>query len=187
LLLEPPSTRHESEAICPRGIVASVPPQTHVNAPSRQFHHPTARRGISNLQTCSDTACIADLLDRWALPPIAGSLEAQPAAAWLRALPAFRRFAAASDDTIGALANRTGLDQSTLSRNLRGLESEGLVEIAIVENDLRRRAVWLTETGARRLEKAIPVWRAASAKLSRLISTDLVFQLARETDDLVAQ
>jgi DNA-binding MarR family transcriptional regulator len=74
-----------------------------------------------------------------------------------------------------------------LSRNLRGLESDGLVEIAIVENDLRRRAVWLTETGARRLEKAIPVWRAASAKLSRLISTDLVFQLARETDDLVAQ
>ncbi len=97
------------------------------------------------------------------------------------------QIAAASDDTIGALANRAGLDQSTLSRNLRALESERLVEIAIVENDLRRRAVWLTETGARRLEKAIPVWRAASAKLSRLISTELVFQLARETDDLVAQ
>jgi DNA-binding MarR family transcriptional regulator len=94
--------------------------------------------------------------------------------------------AAASDDTIGALAKLTGLDQSTLSRNLRGLESEGLIEIAIVESDLRCRAVWLTETGARRLEKAIPVWRAASKKLSRLISTDLVFQLARETDDLVA-
>jgi DNA-binding MarR family transcriptional regulator len=96
------------------------------------------------------------------------------------------QIAAASDDTIGALANRTGLDQSTLSRNLRGLESEGLVEIAIVENDLRRRAVWLTETGARRLEKAIPVWRAASEKLSRHISIDLVSQLAKETDDLVA-
>jgi DNA-binding MarR family transcriptional regulator len=96
------------------------------------------------------------------------------------------QIAATSDDTIGALAKLTGLDQSTLSRNLRGLESEGLIEIATVESDLRRRAVWLTETGARRLEKAIPVWRAASKKLSRLISTDLVFQLARETDDLVA-
>jgi DNA-binding MarR family transcriptional regulator len=96
------------------------------------------------------------------------------------------QIAAAPDDTIGALAHRTGLDQSTLSRNLRGLESEGLVEIAIVENDLRRRAVWLTETGARRLEKAIPIWRAANEKLSRRISTDLVSRLARETDDLVA-
>jgi MarR family len=50
-----------------------------------------------------------------------------------------------ADDTIGALAERVGLDQSTLSRNLRGLEQDGLVEIAIVENELRRRAVWLTE------------------------------------------
>src|SRR5262249_6000011 len=43
--------------------------------------------------------------------------------------------AAAGDDTIGALADRSGLDQSTLSRNLRGLEQDGLVEIAVVETD----------------------------------------------------
>jgi DNA-binding MarR family transcriptional regulator len=96
------------------------------------------------------------------------------------------QIAAASDDTIGAIANRTGLDQSTLSRNLRGLEAEGLIEIAMVDSDLRRRAVWLTETGARRLEKAIPFWRAASQRLSRLVATDLAVRLARETDRLVA-
>jgi DNA-binding MarR family transcriptional regulator len=79
---------------------------------------------------------------------------------------------------------RTGLDQSTLSRNLRGLEGEGLVEIAIVESDLRRRAVWLTEKGARRLEQAIPLWRDANARLSRHVSTDLVLRLARETETL---
>jgi len=77
------------------------------------------------------------------------------------------QIAATSDDTLGALAQRTGLDQSTLSRNLRTLEAEGLVEIAVVETDLRRRAVWLTEAGARRLEAAIPVWRKAHAKLAR--------------------
>jgi len=49
--------------------------------------------------------------------------------------------AAAEDDTLGALARRTGLEQSTLSRNLRTLEAEGLVEIATVERDQRRRAV----------------------------------------------
>src|SRR5271166_639079 len=49
------------------------------------------------------------------------------------------QIAITSDDTPGALAQRTGLDQSTLSRNLRTLEGEGLIEIAAVETDLRRR------------------------------------------------
>ena len=94
--------------------------------------------------------------------------------------------AAASDDTIGALAAKMCLDQSTLSRNLRALEAEGLVEIQIVESDLRRRAVWLTERGARRLEKAIPIWRAANEKLAHLISIERVFQLVRETHACLA-
>jgi DNA-binding MarR family transcriptional regulator len=88
--------------------------------------------------------------------------------------------AAADDDTLGALARRTGLDQSTLSRNLRTLEADGLVEIAIVEKDLRRRAVWLTETGARRLEAAIPAWRKANARLNKHLSPALARRLAEE-------
>ena len=86
--------------------------------------------------------------------------------------------AAARDDTIGALAERSGLDQSTLSRNLRSLERDGLVEIAIVEQDLRRRAVWLTEKGARRLEAALPAWRRAHAALAEVIDPREVRRLA---------
>jgi DNA-binding MarR family transcriptional regulator len=97
------------------------------------------------------------------------------------------QIAATTDDTLGALAQRTGLDQSTLSRNLRALEAEGLVEIATVESDLRRRMVWLTETGARRLEKAIPVWRAAHAKLARRFSAELARQLSSETETLTRE
>nr|WP_298682368.1 MarR family winged helix-turn-helix transcriptional regulator [uncultured Dongia sp.] len=89
-----------------------------------------------------------------------------------------------ADDTLGALAKRTGLEQSTLSRNLRNLESDGLIEITIVEQDLRRRAVWLTETGARRLEAAIPIWRKAQAKLAKLISPDLPRRLATQAEAL---
>ena len=88
------------------------------------------------------------------------------------------------DDTLGALANRAGLEQSTLSRNLRTLEVEGLIEIAIVEADLRRRAVWLTETGARRLEAALPIWRRAHAKLSGCPLPDLARRLAAATEQL---
>ncbi|MGA7323624.1 MAG: MarR family winged helix-turn-helix transcriptional regulator [Rhodomicrobium sp.] len=93
--------------------------------------------------------------------------------------------AAGTDDTLGGLAKRTGLEQSTLSRNLRTLEGQGLIEIAMVETDLRRRAVWLTETGARRLEAAFPLWRAAHAKLAARIKADLARDLAQQTEALI--
>ena len=96
------------------------------------------------------------------------------------------QIAAASDDTLGALARRMGLEQSTLSRNLQTLESEGLVEIANVEGDLRRRMAWLTDAGARRLEAAIPVWRKAQAKLATLVSPDLARRLAEEAEALAS-
>ena len=92
--------------------------------------------------------------------------------------------ASASDDTVGALAQRMGLDQSTLSRTLRTLEAEGLVEIAIVESDQRKRMVWLTEKGARRLESALGAWRQAHAELAKQLSVDAVRRLAREADAL---
>ena len=95
------------------------------------------------------------------------------------------QIAAAPDDTLGALAERTGLDQSTLSRNLRGLEAVGLVEIAIAEGDQRRRAVWLTEEGARKLERAIPVWRAAHAGLAERVDPRLALRLGSATEALV--
>src|SRR5689334_4252630 len=82
-----------------------------------------------------------------------------------------------ADDSLGALAARTGLDQSTLSRNLRTLERAGLVEIATVESDLRRRAAWLTEKGVRRLEAALPVWRRAQARLGKRLSAGLARRL----------
>lgn len=92
--------------------------------------------------------------------------------------------ASADDDTVGALAHRMGLDQSTLSRTLRTLEADGLVEIAIVESDQRKRMVWLTEKGARRLDTALAAWRQAHAKLAERISVDSVRRLAREADSL---
>jgi DNA-binding MarR family transcriptional regulator len=86
--------------------------------------------------------------------------------------------AAAEDDTVNGLVQRTGLDQTTLSRNLHALERDGLVEIAVVEKDLRRRAVWLTEKGARALEAALPAWRRAHEALAEVIDPRAVGRLA---------
>jgi DNA-binding MarR family transcriptional regulator len=97
------------------------------------------------------------------------------------------QIATASDDTLGALAGRLGLDQSSLSRNLHALERDGLVEIAIVERDLRRRAVWLTEKGARLLEGAMPVWRSAHAALAEIFEPELVRKLAIASQTLIGR
>jgi DNA-binding MarR family transcriptional regulator len=92
--------------------------------------------------------------------------------------------ATAADDRLGALARRAGVDPSTLSRTLRTLEAAGLVEIAGIEADQRRRAVWLTEAGARRLEAALPVWRQANAALAALMRVEPIRQVAEATDVL---
>jgi DNA-binding MarR family transcriptional regulator len=94
------------------------------------------------------------------------------------------QLAAAGDDTLGAVAQRMGLDQSTLSRNLRSLEAAGLVEITVVERDQRRRAAWLTEEGARRLEAALPLWRAAHDALAKQLDPRLARRLARAAQGL---
>jgi DNA-binding MarR family transcriptional regulator len=86
--------------------------------------------------------------------------------------------AAAREDTIGSLAERSGLDQSTLSRSLQALEQEGLVEIVTAETDMRRRGVWLTEMGARRLEAAIPTWRKANERLSAMVDHKAITKMA---------
>jgi DNA-binding MarR family transcriptional regulator len=92
--------------------------------------------------------------------------------------------AAAKDDTLGALAIEAGLDPSTLTRNLQGLERLGLVEIASIDEDLRRRAVWLTETGARRVSAAIPAWDEAQREVIATLGARFTADLTRANASL---
>ncbi|QLL11848.1 MarR family winged helix-turn-helix transcriptional regulator [Pseudomonas chlororaphis] len=66
--------------------------------------------------------------------------------------------------SISSLAEAMGLDRSTLGRNLRVLEGEGLVRLSEGE-DQRNRIVQLTEEGQQRLLAALPAWEAAQQRL----------------------
>lgn len=90
--------------------------------------------------------------------------------------------ASAPDDTLGALAQRAGLNQSTMSRNVDMLARAGLAEVAIVEQDRRQRQVWLTERGALKLSEAIPMWRAAHRALDAKLGREIQSHLQRATD-----
>lgn len=63
-----------------------------------------------------------------------------------------------------ALAEATGLDRSTLGRNLRGLAALGLVALSPGQ-DLRDRVVALTPAGLARLRAAGAAWRDRQAAL----------------------
>ena len=70
--------------------------------------------------------------------PVLRARDGETGLRW-RKLGLMAQIAAASDDTLGALAARTGLEQSTLSRNLRRSRATGSSKSPMVESDLRRR------------------------------------------------
>ncbi|MBO0793744.1 MAG: MarR family transcriptional regulator [Ktedonobacteraceae bacterium] len=62
---------------------------------------------------------------------------------------------------LSPLAEQLALDPTTLARNLKPLERDGLVAISVGEEDRRTRMVRLTERGQDALEKALPLWEDA--------------------------
>lgn len=59
--------------------------------------------------------------------------------------------------TINELAKALVMDRTTLARNLKPLETHGLVEV-ISGKDLRTRLVALTPAGRKLLARALPLW-----------------------------
>jgi len=80
--------------------------------------------------------------------------------------------------SISTLADAMGLDRSTLGRNLRVLEAEGLV--ALTEGrDLRNRLVLLTAQGQACLQSAEPAWEKAQARIIETLGAGQRDELVR--------
>ncbi len=61
-----------------------------------------------------------------------------------------------------ALAEAQGLERTTLTRNLRPLERDGLIR-SVPGNDKRQHLFTLTQTGEHILAQAYPLWEKAQA------------------------
>lgn len=66
--------------------------------------------------------------------------------------------------SISRLADHLAMERTTLTRNLRLLEREGLVTVG-PEGYRRARAMALTEAGETKLKETLPVWRATQDHL----------------------
>lgn len=93
-----------------------------------------------------------------------------------------------------SLADVLGMDRTTLTRNLRPLEREGLVTIE-PGADRRVRTVTLTPKGKRRLSEAQPLWGRAHTRITnglgkatwRSLRKDLSRTIAVGLDAMVEQ
>ena len=82
--------------------------------------------------------------------------------------------------SITELAGELGMDRTTLTRNLKLVEREGLVQVT-AGRDARTREVRLTANGHEAFQKAIPLWQEAQTRvveaLGRAHWRDLVKEL----------
>ena len=85
--------------------------------------------------------------------------------------------------SISELAEAMGLDRSTLGRNLKVLEGEGLVQMG-EGSDLRSRQVQLSTQGARRFEQAAQAWKDAQAQVALRLGAEKREALWLLLDDL---
>jgi DNA-binding MarR family transcriptional regulator len=69
--------------------------------------------------------------------------------------------AAHREPSINRLARALDLDRTTMGKNLKPLERDGLVAVGRAAADRRSRVLTLTEAGWARLRQAQPLWRDA--------------------------
>ena len=93
--------------------------------------------------------------------------------------------ATAAPLTMTELAERLLVDRTTLARNLRPLERDGLVHAAPGE-DRRTRLVRLTDQGHAKLVEGFPFWQEAQAQVVAALGSDRWDRLRSELYELAA-
>ncbi len=88
--------------------------------------------------------------------------------------------------TINQLAAQMVMDRTTLGRNLRPLERDGLLRLEVDADDRRARKLALTEEGQARLAAARPLWLEAQREFEAAYGAPQVAALRAALDGLVA-
>lgn len=77
------------------------------------------------------------------------------------------------------MASMLGLERTTLTRNLRPLESRGLVRAQPIDSDQRVRQIELTPAGRAAAKKSLPAWRRAQSGAASLLRPFKLGELAK--------
>lgn len=81
------------------------------------------------------------------------------------------------------LAETMWMNRTTLTRNLRPLQTRGLVQVT-AGVDQRAREVFLTHEGERLLQLALPLWAQAQAQVEALLGEERLERLRQDLIEL---
>ena len=87
---------------------------------------------------------------------------------------------------VAELAERLGMERTTLTRNLKPLVEAGWVELK-AGADSRQRIVTITEDGRAKVKQAYVVWRATQDAFEQLMGRDTVLELHRQLETTMTQ
>ncbi|WP_229427117.1 MarR family winged helix-turn-helix transcriptional regulator [Massilia atriviolacea] len=87
---------------------------------------------------------------------------------------------------VAELAERLGMERTTLTRNLKPLMDAGWVA-SRPGADSRQRIVTITEAGQQKLADSFPVWCGAQRAFEQLVGRDAVRALHTQLDSTLAQ
>jgi DNA-binding MarR family transcriptional regulator len=79
--------------------------------------------------------------------------------------------------SVGVLAERVGMHPSTLTRDLKPLMKQGLVQDGNDPEDRRIRKILITKKGEGKLRDAIPAWRSAQKRVQDVLGNELMLSL----------
>jgi DNA-binding MarR family transcriptional regulator len=86
--------------------------------------------------------------------------------------------------SITELSRELDLERTTLTRNLRIMERDGLVAVG-PGNDARSKTVTVTREGKSRLQKATPLWRATQARVLKRFGQNRWSALRGELEEML--
>ena len=86
--------------------------------------------------------------------------------------------------SISQLADELVTDRTTLTRNLKPVEREGLIEV-VAGKDARTRNVRVTAKGRERIQQALPHWSAAQRHVVEALGTTRWRSLLKELDVVI--
>ncbi|MCR6645175.1 MAG: MarR family winged helix-turn-helix transcriptional regulator [Terricaulis sp.] len=103
-------------------------------------------------------------------------------------MPQFGLLIAAAEEpdlSMAQLAEKRSISPSTLTRTLKPLEAEGLVETYTDPASRRIRRVRLTRDGRARIRAGFAAWKQAQTEAAKIVPPKLVAQVLHATEQLV--
>jgi DNA-binding MarR family transcriptional regulator len=85
--------------------------------------------------------------------------------------------------SMGTLAKVLMLDSSTLTRSLRLLQKEGMIEKS-KRGEMRQRFLKLTNSGEKALQRSLPLWRAAHERFVATVGAKYWLKLRNELESI---